>query len=159
MNEPNDTTPWYRTHGAYGALTAVIAAATAGVTALLLNISERKAEQRTPFVRMVEVGENDTEPAKWGQNWPAQYDGYKKTALKTVTKFGGHAGSEALPEEKIARDPWLKRMFPRLRLLHRLPRSPQPRLHARGSRGDAAPDQAAVRLVPALSRLDHAPVP
>jgi nitrite reductase (cytochrome c-552) len=111
MNEPDDTTPWYRTHGAYGALTAVIAAATAGVTALLLNISERKAEQRTPFVRLVEVGENDTDPAKWGQNWPAQYDGYKKTALKTVTKFGGHAGSEALPEEKIARDPWLKRMF------------------------------------------------
>ncbi|MET0411445.1 MAG: ammonia-forming cytochrome c nitrite reductase subunit c552 [Polyangiaceae bacterium] len=111
MNQASDSTPWYRTHVAYGALTAVIAAATAGVTALLLNISERKAEQRAPFVRLVDVGENDTDPAKWGQNWPAQYDGYKKTALKTATKFGGHAGSEALPEEKIARDPWLKRMF------------------------------------------------
>ena len=26
-------------------------------------------------------------------------------------RFGGHGGSEALPEEKIDRDPWLKRMF------------------------------------------------
>ena len=103
--------PWYKTRGAYGALTAVIAAGAAGVTALLMNISERKAEQRMPYVRVVEVTENDTDAAKWGKNWPAQYDGYKKTALKTQTKFGGHAGSEALPEEKIARDPWLKRMF------------------------------------------------
>jgi nitrite reductase (cytochrome c-552) len=111
MTDTPHRVPWYRRRAAYGALTAVIAAAAAGVTALLMNISERKQEQRTPFVRLVEVTENDTDPAKWGRNWPAQYDGYKRTALKTSTKFGGHAGSEALPEEKIARDPWLKRMF------------------------------------------------
>jgi len=40
-----------------------------------------------------------------------QYDGYKRTALPTHTKYAGHGGSEALPEEKLARDPWLKRMF------------------------------------------------
>ena len=95
----------------YGALIAVVAAGAAGVTGLLMNIGERKAEQRTAFVRVVEVSDDDTDPAKWGRNWPAQYDGYRKTALKTATKFGGHAGSEALPEEKIERDPWLKRMF------------------------------------------------
>jgi nitrite reductase (cytochrome c-552) len=111
MNDTTHATPWYQTRAAYGALTAVIAASTAGVTALLLNISERKAEQRAPFVRLVEVTEDDTDPEKWGRNWPAQYDGYKKTALRTATKFAGHAGSEALPEEKIERDPWLKRMF------------------------------------------------
>jgi nitrite reductase (cytochrome c-552) len=103
--------PWFRTRAAYGVAVAVAAGAAAGITALLMNISERKAEQRVPFVRVVEVTENDTDPAKWGQNWPGQYDGYKKTALRTATKFGGHAGSEALPEEKIVRDPWLKRMF------------------------------------------------
>jgi nitrite reductase (cytochrome c-552) len=111
MNEMPKTLPWYQTRAAYGIATAVIAAGAAGVTALLMNISERKAEQRAPYVRLVEVTENDTDPAKWGRNWPAQYDGYQKTALKTSTKFGGHAGSEALPEEKIDRDPWLKRMF------------------------------------------------
>jgi nitrite reductase (cytochrome c-552) len=102
---------WYRGRAAYAGLVVVAAAGAAGATALLMNISERKAEQRVPFVRVVDVGENDTDPAKWGQNWPAQYDGYKKTALRTATKFGGHAGSEALPDEKIERDPWLKRMF------------------------------------------------
>lgn len=104
-------TRWFRSRLAFGVLVAVIAASAAGVAALLVNIFERKAEQRTPFVRVVQVGEDDTDPAKWGQNWPAQYDGYKKTALRTSTKYGGHAGSETLPQEKIDRDPWLKRMF------------------------------------------------
>ena len=55
--------------------------------------------------------EDDTDPEKWGMNWPKEYDTYKRTALATRTRFGGHGGSEALPEEKIERDPWLKRMF------------------------------------------------
>ncbi|MBN2718195.1 MAG: ammonia-forming cytochrome c nitrite reductase subunit c552 [Deltaproteobacteria bacterium] len=81
------------------------------VTALLMNIFERKAEGLKPFVRLVEVDENTTDPAVWGKNWPKQYDAYLRTAEATRTRFGGHGGSEALPEEKIERDPWLKRMF------------------------------------------------
>jgi nitrite reductase (cytochrome c-552) len=93
------------------ALVLVVAAATAAVTALLMNIGERKSEARTPFVRLVEVDEDTTDPAKWGVNWPKQYDSYQRTAITTRTRFGGHGGSEAMPEEKIERDPWLKRMF------------------------------------------------
>jgi nitrite reductase (cytochrome c-552) len=89
----------------------VVAAATAGAVALLINIFERKAEGRSPYVRVVDVGENDTDPAVWGKNWPAEYDGYRRTAITTRTRFGGHGGSEAAPQEKIERDPWLKRMF------------------------------------------------
>jgi nitrite reductase (cytochrome c-552) len=88
-----------------------VAAATAGLTALLINIFERKAEAHTPYVRVVEVGEDDTDPVKWGKNWPAEYDGYRRTAARTATRFGGHGGNEAMPEEKIERDPWIKRMF------------------------------------------------
>jgi hypothetical protein len=95
----------------YLLLLVVVAAATAGVTALLINVSERKAEARQPFVRLVEVDEDTTDPAVWGTNWPRQYDTYKRTAERTQTRFGGHGGSEALPPEKIERDPWLKRMF------------------------------------------------
>lgn len=95
----------------YGLVMLLVAVGTALVTALLMNILERKQEARQPFVRLVEVGENDTDPAKWGVNWPRQYDAYKLTAVSTRTRFGGHGGSEALPEEKIDRDPWLKRMF------------------------------------------------
>src|SRR5512139_62910 len=93
------------------ALVLVVGAATAAVTALLMNIAERKSEAKTPFVRLVEVDENTTDPAKWGVNWPKQYDSYQRTAITTRTRFGGHGGSEALPDEKIERDPWLKRMF------------------------------------------------
>jgi nitrite reductase (cytochrome c-552) len=89
----------------------VVAIATALVTALLVNIFERKSEARSPFVRLTEVTEDTTDPAKWGVNWPKQYESYLLTAQTTRTRFGGHGGSEALPEEKIKRDPWLRRMF------------------------------------------------
>ncbi len=62
-------------------------------------------------MRLVEVGEDDTDPAKWGINWPREYDSYRLTALTTRTRYGGHGGGETLPAEKIERDPWLKRMF------------------------------------------------
>jgi nitrite reductase (cytochrome c-552) len=104
-------TPTRSRRGLFAAILILVTAATAGVTALLMNIFERKAEERTPYVRLVEVGEDDTDPVKWGKNWPAQLDGYRRTAITTRTRFGGHGGNEALPEEKIERDPWLKRMF------------------------------------------------
>jgi nitrite reductase (cytochrome c-552) len=92
-------------------IVAVVALATALVTALLINIFERKSEARNPYVRLTEVTDDTTDPAKWGVNWPKQYGSYLLTAETTRTRFGGHGGSEALPEQKIARDPWLKRMF------------------------------------------------
>jgi nitrite reductase (cytochrome c-552) len=95
---------------AVGLLVGAMVAAS-GTTALLVNIFQRKTEQRTPYVRVVDVGEDDVDPAKWGRNWPNEYDGYKRTAITTHTRFGGNSGSEALAPEKIERDPWLKRMF------------------------------------------------
>ena len=99
--------------GALASLVALVlvAGATAVATMLLMNIAERKQEARQPYVRVQDVTEDDTDPAKWGLNWPRQFDAYKKTAQTTRTRFGGHGGSEAMPDEKIERDPWLKRMF------------------------------------------------
>lgn len=110
MTEKNEIA-WYQTRAAFGTLTAIVALGAAGVVAMLMNVSERKAEGRERYVPLVKVTEDDTDPATWGRNWPIQYDLYKKTALSTRTRFGGHGGSEALPEQKIDRDPWLKRMF------------------------------------------------
>lgn len=95
----------------YILVVGIVAAITAGLTALLLNINDRKQEAKQRYVRLVEVDEDTTDPAVWGKNWPKQYDSYLLTSLPTKTRFGGHGGSEALPEEKIERDPWLKRMF------------------------------------------------
>jgi nitrite reductase (cytochrome c-552) len=85
--------------------TAVIAF---GVAALLTNIFERKQEAKNPYLRLVEVTEETTDPTPWGMNWPRQLDGYRRTADITRTRFGG---SEAMPQERIDRDPWLKRIF------------------------------------------------
>lgn len=95
----------------YLVVTVGVAVATFLVTALLMNIRERKHEAKERYVRLVEVNEDVLDPAIWGKNWPKQYESYLLTALSTRTRFGGHGGSEALPEEKIERDPWLKRMF------------------------------------------------
>lgn len=100
-----------RSRGFFVSLLAGAVLASAGVTALLVNIFQRKSEERTPFVRLVEVGEDDVDPTKWKVNWPRQYDGYQRTAQRTATRFGGSGGSEALPPEKLDRDPWLRRMF------------------------------------------------
>jgi nitrite reductase (cytochrome c-552) len=84
------------------------AVAAAGLTALLTTIFAHKQEARNPYLRLVEVTEATTDPAPWGMNWARQYDAYKQTAEVSHTRYGG---SEALPAEKIERDPWLKRMF------------------------------------------------
>jgi nitrite reductase (cytochrome c-552) len=93
---------------------AGIAGLTVLLLALLTNIFERKQEARQPFVRVVEVTEATIDPKVWGQNWPNEYDTYLKTALPTTTKYGGRGlgASDAGPaEQKLDREPWLKRIF------------------------------------------------
>jgi nitrite reductase (cytochrome c-552) len=98
---------------AYAVVAVVVAAAAAGTTALLIDIFQHKQEARNPFLKMVEVAEDDVDPAKWGVNWPREYDGYLRTSEPTRTKYGGGlVGPEGtLPPEKAKRDPWLTRIF------------------------------------------------
>ena len=51
----------------------------AGITALLVNIIQRKTEAKQQFVKLVEVTEDTTDPKVWGTNWPREYDSYLKT--------------------------------------------------------------------------------
>src|SRR5499433_2403068 len=91
-----------------------VAAVTVLLVALLTNIFERKQEARQPFVRLVEVTEETVDPKVWGQNWPFQYDSYLKTSLPTATKYGGRglgASDTGPAEQKLDREPWLKRIF------------------------------------------------
>ncbi|HSE95372.1 MAG TPA: ammonia-forming cytochrome c nitrite reductase subunit c552, partial [Methylomirabilota bacterium] len=99
-------------------LVALAFAGVAGLTILLLalltNIFERKQEARQISVRVVEVTEATADPKVWGQNWPAQYDSYLKTAQATTTKYGGRGmgASDGGPaEQKLDKEPWLKRIF------------------------------------------------
>jgi nitrite reductase (cytochrome c-552) len=110
MNETR--TPSHPPRGRRVALAAGTLALSAVVvflaTALLTNVFQRKQEAKNPFLRLVEVNEETTDSAPWGMNWARQYDGYRRTADVSRTQYGG---SEALPDEKIERDPWLKRLF------------------------------------------------
>ena len=89
-------------------LTAVAAAASFGLIALLVNIFERKQEARTPFVKIVEVSEVSTDPEPWGLNFPVQYESYKRSVDSERTEYGGN---NSLPPSKLEKDPWLKRLF------------------------------------------------
>jgi len=79
-----------------------VAAITAGVTALLVNIFEHKQEARNPFYRVVELTDETVDPAIWGKNFPLQYDGYRRTVDQVRTRFGG---SEAVPRTPTNADP------------------------------------------------------
>lgn len=72
------------------------------LTALLVNIFERKSEARQAFYRVVEINDDIDDPAVWGKNFPHQYDSYLKTADISRTKYGG---SEALPHVPTDKDP------------------------------------------------------
>jgi nitrite reductase (cytochrome c-552) len=83
-------------------IVAVVAALAAGITALLVNIFERKQEARNPFYRVVELNDDTDDPAVWGKNFPLQYDGYRRTVDQIRTRYGG---SEAVPRTPTQADP------------------------------------------------------
>jgi len=54
------------------------------IAALLTNIFERKQEARNPYVRLVEVTEETTDPTPWGMNWSREHDDYRRTVDVTA---------------------------------------------------------------------------
>lgn len=103
-------------------VTIVLAAIAAfAVTALLINIFERKQEARNPFYRVVELNDSVADPAIWGKNFPMQYDLYKRTVDMQRSKYGGSEAEPRTPTEadprsvvarsKLEQDPRLKTMW------------------------------------------------
>jgi nitrite reductase (cytochrome c-552) len=78
------------------------AVAAAAVTALLVNIFERKQDARNPFFRVVELTDDTEDPETWGKNFPLQYDAYRRTVDQVRTRYGG---SEAVPRTPTGADP------------------------------------------------------
>ncbi len=107
-----------RGRGMYLLTILIVAAATVGVMFMYQNIAERKQEGRATAFKVVELTETTQDPATWGQNFPRQYDGYKRTADNEETRYGG---SEAMPvapgsdvmkaESKVETNPRLKTIF------------------------------------------------
>ena len=94
--------PSRRTKTLIGAAILVAALVMVGVASLLVNIAERRSEAQDPFFRVAELDERTVDPEVWGQNFPLQFDLYKRTLEMDE---GQHGGSEALPAVLTPDDP------------------------------------------------------
>ncbi len=103
---PNSPRPSWLRRLLYPLTIVVTAVLTFGLVALLMNINERKHEGGEHFVKLVELDENTIDPAIWAQNFPRQYDGYKRTVDMVRAR---HGGNESI--SKLENDPALIRMF------------------------------------------------
>jgi nitrite reductase (cytochrome c-552) len=99
---------WLR-YWPFAAALVVVAVAAAVVSALLVNIVERKQEAKDPYLKLVNVTEETTDPRPWGANWPREFEQYQRTVEPSRTNFGG--GETPVPKEKAETFPWLTRMF------------------------------------------------
>lgn len=86
--------PRRRTKLLIGAAIVLTALVAAGISGLLVNIGQRKAEAETPYFQAVTIDDTTIDPEVWGKNFPIQYDMYKRTLAMDEGEFGG---SEALP--------------------------------------------------------------
>jgi len=69
MNSPSNPEAG-RSRRLFLAVVVLAAVATLAVTALLINIFERKQEAKNPFYRVVELNDTIDDPATWGKDFP-----------------------------------------------------------------------------------------
>ncbi len=95
-------------------LSILVILLTAVATVAILWIRDRivtlKEEGKQIVFKVVNLNELTVDPAEWGKNFPRQYDGYRRSAELTGTKYGG-GGSEAIAADKLEQDPRLKTIF------------------------------------------------
>jgi nitrite reductase (cytochrome c-552) len=108
-SDPNRSRPAWTRFWPFAALLVVVAVAAAVVAALLVNIFERKQEAKDPYLKLVNVTEETTDPRPWGSNWPREFEQYQRTVEPSRTNFGG--GETPVAREKADTFPWLTRMF------------------------------------------------
>jgi nitrite reductase (cytochrome c-552) len=78
-----------------------------GIAFLLTNIQTRKNEAAEFPLETVKIASTELDPAVWGQNYPREYDSFKKTEIDgNETTYGGSAAYS-----KLERYPVLKRIW------------------------------------------------
>jgi len=81
--------------------------AMAGIAFLLTNIQTHKNEEVEYPLKTVAIAADELDPAVWGQNFPREYDSFKKTEIDGVeTPYGGSNSYD-----KLAKYPILKRVW------------------------------------------------
>ncbi|MBL8988136.1 MAG: ammonia-forming cytochrome c nitrite reductase subunit c552 [Propionibacteriaceae bacterium] len=102
-------------------ITAGSAVAVLALAALLTNVFERRQEARNPFFRVVALSDTTQDPAVWGQNFPQEYDDYRRTTDQVRTRYGGSEGVPVTPtsvdprsvvaQSRLEQDPRLQQMW------------------------------------------------
>ncbi|ADU48379.1 ammonia-forming cytochrome c nitrite reductase subunit c552 [Intrasporangium calvum] len=92
------------------------AVVTFAVAALLVNIIERRAEDKTTFVKVTELTNKTYDPAVWGQNFPAEYEGWQATEEMEPKDVEKRAATPEDPrtivaQQKLVKDPRLVTMW------------------------------------------------
>lgn len=73
----------------------------AGLAALLANIQGHKSEEAQYPLRVVQIAQDELNPAEWGKNFPRQFATFSKTKDDTIeTRYGG-----SVPYSKLERYP------------------------------------------------------
>ncbi len=86
---------------AAGAIVILIAAVVAMLGLLVTSINERKWEAQQPILVSQTIGQFESDNAKWGADYPREFDAYKKMALDTTkTMYGG-----GTPRDYLDADP------------------------------------------------------
>lgn len=79
----------------------------AAIAFLLTNIQTRKSEAIEFPLKTTAIAANELDPAMWGQNFPREYDSFKKTEIDgNETPYGG-----SKPINKLEKYPILKRVW------------------------------------------------
>ncbi len=107
MTQQTPTTSSKKRIWLYVGLFALVAVATVGVVALLMNIMGKKTEATAYPRKLVEISDTEIDPAVWGQNFPMEYDRFKMTE----TNYGQTAYGGSDPYSKLERVPAMKRLW------------------------------------------------
>ncbi len=91
-----------------GGLIVVATAAVVIVLGLLsVSVMERRWEAQRPMMVVKPIADFEPDNAVWGQNWPREYETYRKTEIcDTQTLFGG-----SFPRDYLEADPYQVVLF------------------------------------------------
>jgi nitrite reductase (cytochrome c-552) len=99
--------------GRYLLIAALGLVAGLAIGALLVSIAVRQQEARQTFFRIVEIPDEEPDPAVWGRNFPTQHEAYLRTMrtseLVRYSAFGRYGGSEAF--SKLQQHPDYVKIF------------------------------------------------
>lgn len=93
----------------YAAALLICAVVTFALAALITTMFDRKQEAKNPYVRIVEVDDNTTDPAVWGTIGRSSSTPTRARSTRRTRATG--AATARPPESRLEADPWLKRMF------------------------------------------------